>query len=95
MKVPGVGVIDMLADLGNLFAFHNFTFSFFSYWHRRASSIASYIGLFTVSQLFLLNSDNDFILTYISPLAYGIYVWANKTDEYNNSKAGHLAGAGH
>jgi len=27
--------------------------------------------------------------------AYGIYVWANKTDEYNNSKAGHLAGASH
>jgi len=40
--------------------------------------------------------DNDFILTCISPLAYGIYVWANKTDEYNNSKAGHLEqGGGH
>lgn len=27
-------------------------------------------------------------------IAYGIYVWANKTDEYNNSKAGHIAHGG-
>lgn len=89
MQVPGVGVIDMLADLGNLCAFYNIYFHF-SYLHRCASSMASYIGF----QLFILDLHNDFILTCISPLAYGIYVWANKTDEYNNSKAGHLAQGG-
>lgn len=29
-----------------------------------------------------------------SQLAYGTYVWANKKDEYNNSKAGHQAAHG-
>ncbi|KAF9516046.1 hypothetical protein BS47DRAFT_1293115 [Hydnum rufescens UP504] len=28
-------------------------------------------------------------------LGYGTYVWANKTDHYNNSKAGHIAAGEH
>jgi len=28
-------------------------------------------------------------------VAYGVYVWANKRDAYNTSKAAHVAGHGH
>jgi hypothetical protein len=61
------------------------------------SQAAGLVFAFSLSQLpnllqiFELNADSHSSIF----AAYATYVWANKTDEYNSSKAGHQAHSSH
>jgi ubiquinol-cytochrome c reductase subunit 8 len=64
---------------------------------RRLSAQAPYWAVpFAVGKLFCshdapVSTINDYIF---SILGYGIYAWAKSYDRWQNSKEGHLAGAG-
>jgi ubiquinol-cytochrome c reductase subunit 8 len=72
---------------------HMFRSYLFNGYRRLAAQLPYWVIPVGIGGLFVMSLSH--LLTDINCAGYSVYAWAKKRDAWQNSKAGHLAGASH